>query len=446
MNNHESHENPPIARPEPIVVDDVSCTVCACLCDDLRVTIQQEQIVRAERACGLAEPWFLAQEAERPSPRLAAAEIDGRPATLEAALERAASILSSSKAPLIYGLSRSSTAGQRAAVRFADLLGATIDTTASLGHGPSVMAIQEVGESTCTLGEARNRADLVIFWGTNPVVSHPRHLERYSADPASEFLPGGRRDRTLVVVDIEPTETSAADDDFLQVEPGRDFEALWTLRALLRGEVPEPGTETGLPIEQLTKLLARMKTCRYGVVFFGFGLSRSRHGHSTVEALLRLVRDLNAHARWSVRRMRGSGDVTGADTVLAWQTGFPFSVNLARGYPRYGPDEYSAQTLLQRREVDACLLVGSHGVRRLSPAAREYLATIPTIVLDHWLAELPLAPTVRFTTAIYGIHAAGTAYRMDEVPLPLARLLPSDYSTDAEVLEQIEQRVRQSRP
>ena len=143
--------------------------------------------------------------------------------------------------------------------------------------------------------------------------------------------------------------------------------------------------------------------------------------------------------------MRGSGDVTGADTVLAWQTGFPFSVNLARGYPRYGPDEFSAQTLLQRREVDACLLVGSHGVRRLSPAAREYLQTIPTIVVDHELAELPLAPTVRFTTAIYGIHAAGTAYRMDEVPLPLAGFLSSRYPTDAELLDQIERHVRQLR-
>ncbi len=31
------------------------------------------------------------------------------------------------------------------------------------------------------------------------------------------------------------------------------------------------------------------------------------------------------------------GDVTGADSVLCWQTGYPFSVNLGRGYPRYNP-------------------------------------------------------------------------------------------------------------
>lgn len=440
---------PPVRQPslqepigsEEVSVDNVTCTVCACLCDDLRITHRSGRIVRADRACWLAEPWFLQQGTVQHN----VAEIEGRPVPLSEAIQHAAGILGRSKAPLIYGLSRSSTAGQRAAVLLADALGATIDTTASLGHGPSVMAVQEVGESTCTLGEAKSRADLVIFWGANPAVSHPRHFERYSVEPRGEFLPNGRQDRTVVVIDVQPTETSALADLFIQVEPEQDFEALWTLRMLLQGHAPEPAAATGIPLAVLGELLNRMKGCRYGVVFFGFGLSRGRHGHRTVEALLGLVRELNQHARFCVRRMRGSGDVTGADTVLAWQTGFPFSVNLARGYPRYNPGEYSGQTLLERREVDACLLVGSHGVRRFSEAARSYLREIPTIVLDSPVAEVPLEPTVRFTTAIYGIHAAGTAYRMDEVPLPLKAFLASEYPTDAEVLIEIERQARARR-
>jgi formylmethanofuran dehydrogenase subunit B len=415
--------------------------VCACLCDDLRITHQRGRIVQAEGACSLAEPWYLRQGTTRPN----VAEIDGRSVPLSDAIQQASSILDRSKSPLIYGLSRSSTEGQRAAVRLADMLGATIDTTASLGHGPSVMAVQEEGESTCTLGEARHRADLVIFWGTNPAISHPRHFERYSVEPKGESLPRGRQDRTVVVVDVHPTETSSAADLFIQVEPERDFEALWTLRMLLQGQAPEAAAATGIPVKNLSDLLERMRRCKYGVVFFGFGLSRCRHGHSTVEALLKLVRELNQHTRFSVRRMRGSGDVTGADMVLAWQTGYPFSVNLARGYPRYNPGEYSAMTLLERREVDACLFVGSHGIQRFSEAARSFLREIPTIVLDSPVADLPIQSTIRFTTAIYGIHAAGTAYRMDEVPLPLTAIMPSDYPTDAEVLTEIQQHVRQQR-
>ncbi len=418
-------------------VDNVACTVCGCVCDDLRLTIEAGKITRAERACGLAEPWFLEQGSQQPP----VAEIEGQPAELAVALDRAAEILHSARSPLIYGLSRSSTPGQRAAIALADRLGATIDTTASLCHAHSVMAVQNVGEQTCSLGEVKNRADLVIYWGSNPAVSHPRHTERYSADPVGEFLPGGRRDRTLVVANLAPNETSAVADFFLPIEPGRDFEALWTLRSLVRGIGPARGSVIGAPLEKLESLAGMMKSCRFGIVFFGLGLSLTDGGRQNVEALLRLVRDLNQYTRFYARRMRVQGDVTGADLVLAWQTGYPFSVNLARGYPRYNPGEFSAQSLLERHEVDACVLVGSEGVDRFSPAARHWLEQIPTIALDHPTVPSRVPPTVRFTTAVYGIHRAGTAYRMDEVPIPLRGFLASSYPDDEEVLDGLGRRV-----
>ena len=51
------------------------------------------------------------------------------------------------------------------AIELADLLGAIVDTTSSVCHGPTGLAMQAVGEPTATLGEVRNRADLLIFWG-----------------------------------------------------------------------------------------------------------------------------------------------------------------------------------------------------------------------------------------------------------------------------------------
>jgi formylmethanofuran dehydrogenase subunit B len=45
--------------------------------------------------------------------------------------------------------------------------------------------------------------------------------------------------------------------------------------------------------------------------------------------------------------------------------------------------------------------------------------------------------TVKFTTAVYGIHLAGTAYRMDEVPIPLRQVLPGNLPSDASILRAI---------
>jgi formylmethanofuran dehydrogenase subunit B len=327
-------------------------------------------------------------------------------------------------------------------VKLAETIGATIDTTASHGHAPSILAVQQVGESTCSLGEVKNRSDLVIFWGCNPVETHPRHLERYSADCAGQFVPGGRRDRTLIVVDAMATATGEKADELIQVEPGGDFELLWALRALLCGQPLDGETYGGVPSAAVEDLCQRMRDCRSGVVFFGFGLTRQAGANLVVQALLQLVTDLNDVTRFYARRLRGSGDVTGADSVLAWQTGYPFSVNLSRGFPRYNPGEFSANNMLERGEPDVCLFVGSRGARRFSPVAMAHLARIPTVVLDPPHAEPLFTPTVRFTTSIYGIHQPGTAYRMDEIPIPLRAVLPAHYSTDEQILSEIERAVQ----
>jgi formylmethanofuran dehydrogenase subunit B len=418
--------------------ENVACTQCGCVCDDLRISVENGRVVEARGACELAEPWYLAQGTRRPPPAL----IGGQAAPLETALDRAAAILGTSRAPLIYGLSRSSTQGQRAAVALADRLGATIDTTASLCHAPSIMAYQDSGESTSSLGEIRNRSDLVVFWGCDPLVSHPRHWERYSVDPAGEFVPAGRRNRTIVVVDSHRTDSSERADLFIEVEPDRDFDALWTLRSLVRGIEPPKGATTGASIEVLADLARRMKECRSGVAFFGLGLSRQGLGHHNVEALLLLVRDLNRFTRFYARRMRLYGDVAGADCVLCWQTGYPFSVNLGRGYPWFNPEEFSAVGMLERQEVDACVIVGSETLNQFPEPALAQLCGIPTVVLDYPEVEPIIAPTVRFTTAIYGMHRPGTAYRMDEVPIPLRAFLPSSYPSDDEVLAAVMARLQ----
>ena len=411
---------------------DVACTVCGCVCDDLRVVVDGERIVEAVGACELARPWFLGQSSQigsRP-------EIDGSPVEWDAAYDRAAAILKDSRAPLIYGLSRSTTEGQRAAVALADFLGATIDTTASSGHAPSIVALQQVGESTCTLGEVKQRADLVIFWGSDPVTTHPRHIERY-CPPRSRAA--------VVVVDSEETATAKQAEVFVRVPVEKNWDALWTLRMLVKGIDCDASTE-------LVDLAGRMKTCQFGVVFFGSGLTQGRLAHRTIEALLQLVTDLNDHTdpetrrRFYARRMRRYGDVAGADSVLTWQTGYPFGVNFAAGYPRYNPGEFTAPELLAERGVDAVVILGAETTRDLPPEARATLRDLPVILVDspggaRLSKDEGRRTDVFFPTAVYGIHRPGTAYRLDEVAIPLKVLMNTDCPSDAEVLTELHKRV-----
>jgi formylmethanofuran dehydrogenase subunit B len=152
---------------------------------------------------------------------------------------------------------------------------------------------------------------------------------------------------------------------------------------------------------------------------------------------------MNRHTRWVAKPMRGHGNVTGADNVVTWSTGYPFGVNLGRGYPRFNPGEFTTSDLLARGEADAALIIASDPMSNFSQPAREHLAKIPVIVLDPKLSETAKIATVAFTTATYGINTAGTVYRMDDVPIPLRPAFESPYKSDLEILQAIERRIRE---
>ena len=116
------------------------------------------------------------------------------------------------------------------------------------------------GKVTCTLGEVKNRADFIIYWGGNPAECHPRHFTKYTLTQKGKFVPEGRKGRTMVLVDIRETMSAKAADIFLQIRPGKDFEVVTTLRALVKNQPVdrERVAESGLTVEQLQDIVDRM--------------------------------------------------------------------------------------------------------------------------------------------------------------------------------------------
>jgi formylmethanofuran dehydrogenase subunit B len=426
------------------IINDATCTFCGCVCDDMHLTVDLDtnKITKAENACVLGRAWFKEHGTEENRPF---ALIEGRDASTEEAVEAAAQILANARFPLIYGLSDTTCEAQREAVAIADMIGGNIDTTTSVCHGPSGMAFEGVGESTATLGEIRNRADLLVFWGGNPAESHPRLFTRYTVTAKGMYIPRGKKDRTVVLVDVRRSPSAAVADIFVQVKPQRDFEVLWALRALVKGRRVDPAIEqvTGVPLATLEDLAQRMKNCRFGALLFGMGLTMTRGRHFNSGALLALATDLNEFTHFVAKPVRGHGNVTGADNVVSWQTGFPFGVNLGRGYPRFNPGEFTTVDLLGRGEADAALIIAADPAANFPQGAIEHLRRIPVIVLDPKPTHTSKLARVAITTATYGISVPGTVYRMDDVAISLRPALTSPYPSDEDVLTRIKERVRE---
>ena len=270
-----------------------------------------------------------------------------------------------------------------------------------------MLAFQRAGRVSATLGEVKNRTDVVVFWGADPVVSHPRHWERYSVEPRGRFIPDGRAGRTVVVVDEKHTATAEQADLFVEMDASRQFEALWVLRALVRGAAVDEARvreHTGIELPRLQELADQLMAARYGAFFHGSRITQGSlaEASATLEAAYGLVRDLNRQRRFVVLGMGEPGNSMGAEAVLTWQTGFPTSVDLSAGYPRSLPGVTTARRRIVCGEADLVLVVGPVPMEQLDEDWRGRLEKVPTLVIappDDTASLLPLPePLVRACT------------------------------------------------
>jgi formylmethanofuran dehydrogenase subunit B len=156
-----------------------------------------------------------------------------------------------------------------------------------------------------------------------------------------------------------------------------------------------------------------------------------------VEALTALTQALNGPTRAALSSLRAGGNRPGAESVLTWQTGYPFAVDYSRGYPRYTPGERGLDRLANGG-FSAVLIVGSPDFDQATTAA---LSQIDAVVIGPRASKAPFTTRVAIDTGVAGIHEHGTGYRMDEVPLSLRAPLPSRHSA-VEILLALSEAVR----
>ncbi len=288
------------------VVKDVVCPFCGSLCDDIEVVLEKEEIIEVKNACQLGAVKITGNKDGKRllSPLI---KIDGifTPVSYDEAAVKAAEILFEAEFPIFYGFGSTEAEAHKESIKLAEEAGAIWDHCPSVCHGPSVMGIQEIGLAGCTLGEIRNRSDLIIYLGCNPMEAHPRHMSRYTTFPRGYFREKGFQERTVVVIDIRFTETAKLANHFIQIEPDGDFEFISALRAILRGREITENVVAGIPIEKIQQLAEIMKKAKHGVIFFGLGLATTKGKHRNVDAALSLVRDLNEHTKFYVMPLLG---------------------------------------------------------------------------------------------------------------------------------------------
>src|SRR5215831_4270123 len=340
---------------EPSVTGNVTCLGCGCACDDIEVVVAGERIVDARNACQLGRRWF--GDGHVPS----AIRVDGTDVGLAQAVGSAAAWLCEAARPLVYLAPGLSCEAQREAVATADLLRARLDSVTSSTALASMLASQERGSASATLGEIRNRADVVVFWGVDLEARYPRFALRYAPGPAGVHVPDGRRSRTVIAVDVGRAIATVGADVRVVIDAADELPTLSAIETFVRS--PDASGVFASFSDRLRSTAREIATAllsaRYtALVYDAEADDRTERTSVRFEALGSLAHALNDRSRCAALALRTGGNRSGADSVLVAQTGYPCAVDFARGCPRYDPHAGSALGVLRGHDADAALVVG----------------------------------------------------------------------------------------
>ena len=118
----------------------------------------------------------------------------------------------------------------------------------------------------CTMDDIMS-SDLLLYWGSNPHHSHPRHLSKFTIYAHRSYSEiGATRPVTLAAVEVRESETAVICHRVFRILPRGDREFISAINKGIDGEQTTP---------EAKKLIELFRRSRFIVIFAGLGLTYS---------------------------------------------------------------------------------------------------------------------------------------------------------------------------
>jgi formylmethanofuran dehydrogenase subunit B len=314
--------------------------------------------------------------------------IDGKPASLASAAERAAEILSAARMPVLAGLG-TDVAGARAAILLAERLRGAYDHMHSARIFADLDVMRQAGLMFTTPNEARLRADVLLFIGKDLTRVWPAMIER------------------LAPAEIPAFDLSREPRKLLRIAPGRgataegltietlDSSNLHTTLAALRARAAGRPVNCNKSVRRkLDEFVEILKNARFGVAVWGGDSLDSL----SIEMLHGLICDLNRTTRFSGLPLGCDSNAGGVVQTSGWMTGFPVRTSFGRGYPEHDTWRFDSTRMVESGEADAALWISAYG--REVP---QWKKNVPLVALASPQTVFAQEPQVRIEIGRPGI-------------------------------------------
>lgn len=356
------------------------------------------------------------------------ARIDGKPASLEAAVERSAEILSKARLPIIAGLG-TDIAGTRGAIALAERLRGAYDHMHSTRIFADLDVMRQAGLMFTTPNEARRRADVLLFIGNELTRIWPQMLERLSPAEIPLFdLAQEKRKLLWIAPEAGVTEIAGLGVETI------DTQDIHTTLAALRARVAERPITADETVTQKLDAAARvLRNARFGVAVWG-GEALDR---LSIEMLQGLISDLNKTTRFSSLPLGANANAAGVVQASGWMTGFPMRTGFGRAFAEHDTWRFDATRMVDSGEADAALWISAYG-----PETPGWKSDIPLVALVPPQTQFTQEPRVRIEIGCPGVDHDGAEFFRDAgtiIARPASR--PSNAPSVAAIVKLIAQQI-----
>ncbi len=419
------------AKPGPGVHTNVTCPFCGILCDDLEIQSNGSGLKILKNGCDRAVAGFERSVAGA-KPQVAGKDVD-----LATAVWAATDLVKGAKLPLYGGLA-TDVEGVRAVLALADKSGGVVDHALSEAQYRNFRVLQTSGWFMSTLTETRNRADLIVFVGSDIHKLHPRFFERV-VNVTDSMIDESPPKRTLVFIG-EGLDTSGAEGprvgDIVTLPCPLDqvSNVVGALKAIIKGSPLKVEEVGGVKLTDIAAAADRIRKAAYGVFVWAPPSLAAPHSELIVQLVSELVKELNLEGRYACLSLAGNEGAVTAAAVCAWQSGYPLRVSFSSGKPDYDHLRYAIPRMLADGDGDLLFWVASFTPDIAPPAAK-----IPTVVLGTPGMTFKSTPDVYIPIGTPGADHEGRIIRCDNVvSLPLRDLNRADLPKLADILADIE--------
>ncbi|MHA1699103.1 MAG: hypothetical protein ACTSWN_09720 [Promethearchaeota archaeon] len=302
-------------------INEVVCTGCSILCDDIAIDVQFGKIQMVYNAClrGSKKFEFSGSKSRLKEPLICSGWGDDQTATTyKEALEKAKQIIDNGKDVWITNLMKTDNETQTLIfnmLRDKNIKIAVPDYTLLENINKLIISC---GFEFFTLGEVINNADLIMFWGANPIDLGPKLVVK-TVFSRGRYRQSGKEVKKFVVIDDYPTPTMERADIKLLIDTSQDEIILKTIILKLLDEkiISEEDLNTigynkadlenvtDLPqnvLENIDELIKTIRYMEYFVLFLGEGILNNntfKNNECFLRKLLLTVKVLNKRARVS---------------------------------------------------------------------------------------------------------------------------------------------------